>query len=114
MFGAVNIEDVVALGKDDPLYKEFFGDPSWRILPEDAIPQDKFVADMKLIRLDSEMFPGSKVAHGRVYNDSRGIFRDGDVVRTSVIKDIYEKDGHIYIETRNTMYRLVDGSEGAV
>lgn len=108
MFGAVNLSDIIALGKDDPLYKEFFGDVSWRVLPEDALPEDKFVCDMVLERLDSNLFPGSTVAHGRAYNDSRGVFYDGCPVRTSTVKAIYEKDGHQYVETRNTMYRLIE------
>lgn len=107
MFNAVNLQDIIALGEDDPLYKEFFGDISWRILPEDALPEDKFQCDMKLTRLDPSMFPGEVVAHGYAYNDSRGVFYDGCPVRTSTIKDIYEKDGHTIIETRSTMYRLI-------
>ncbi len=90
------------------LVKEFFGDSSWRILPVDAKPEDKFVAEMVFERLDNEMFPGSTVAHGFIYNDSRGIFLDGDRVRTSTVKQIVEIDGDTYIETRNTMYKLVD------
>lgn len=107
MFNATSLQDILALGEDDPLYKEFFGDISWRILPEDALPEDKFICDMKLTRLDSQMFPGSTVAHGYAYNDSRGVFYDGCPVRTSTIVGIYEKDGSTYVETRNTMYRLI-------
>lgn len=107
MFGAVDGQLLLDLGKEDKLVREFFGDSSWRILPLDAKPEDKFVAEMVFNRLDTEMFPGSTVAHGRIYNDSRGIFVDGEVVRTSTVKQIVEIDGETYIETRNTMYRLI-------
>lgn len=107
MHNAIDLSQIIALGEDDPLYKEFFGDISWRVLPEDAMPEDKFVCDMKLDYLNPNMFPDCTVAHGYAYNDSRGVFYDGCPVRTSAIKGIYEKDGHTYIETRNTMYRLI-------
>lgn len=111
MVSTTNLSDITALGSNDPMYKEFFGDIRWRILPEDALPEDKFQCDMVLIRTDSEMFAGHTVAHGYVYNDSRGVFPDGERVRTSYIVNIYEKGGHSIIETRNTMYRLIERSE---
>lgn len=52
--------------------EELFGDQSWRILPLDALPQDKFKADMAFQGLDDQMFTGHTVAHGVIYNDSRG------------------------------------------
>lgn len=107
MFGAIDLNDLVNLG-DNNLTREFFGDSSWRILPLDAKPADKFVAEMVFDRLDHVMFPGSTVAHGNIYNDSRGIFLDGDRVRTSTVKQIVEIDGVTYIETRNTMYKLIE------
>ena len=110
MFGAIGIEEILNC-PDKNLTKEFFGDNSWRVLPLDALPSEKFVADMVFGSLDSEMFPGDIVAHGRVYNDSRGIFFDGEKVRTSTVKQIVEVDGVVYIETRNTMYRLIDKPE---
>lgn len=110
MFGAIGLDEIINCG-DVNLVKEFFGDSSWRILPLDAAPADKFVAEMVFSRLDDEMFPGSTVAHGYVYNDSRGIFLDGDRVRTSAVKQVVEIDGEMYIETRNTMYKLIDKPE---
>lgn len=103
----IGLEEILNCG-DKNLVKEFFGDSSWRILPLDAAPEDKFVAEMVFGRLDDQLFPGSVVAHGYVYNDSRYIFSDGDAVRTSTVKQIVEIDGEIYIETRNTMYKLID------
>jgi hypothetical protein len=96
MFGAVDLNEIM---KDDVLTREFFGDSSWRILPLDAKPADH------------DMFPGSTVAHGNIYNDSRGIFLDGDRVRTSTVKQVVDIDGETYIETRNTMYKLIDKPE---
>lgn len=87
--------------------KEIMGDTSWRILPLDTLPEDKFVADMKFRALDKEMFPGHTVAHGYIFNDSRGIFRDGDTVRTSTVVRMFSVDGEHFIETRNTIYRLI-------
>ena len=107
MFGAVGIEEILNC-PDENLTKEFFGDRSWRVLPLDALPSEKFVADMVFDSLDFEMFPGDVVAHGRIYNDSRGIFFDGERVRTSSVKQIVEVGGQMYVETRNTMYRLID------
>lgn len=103
-----DFNDTKAESDLENIYKEFFGDSSWRILPLDAKPEDKFVADMVFDSLDSKMFVGHTVAHGYIYNDSRGIFRDGDPVRTSTVKQIIEVDGETYIETRNTMYRLIE------
>ena len=107
MHGAINLEDLINSG-DVNLVKEVFGDSSWRILPEDALPADKFVAEMRFSRFDTEMFPGSTVAHGHIFNDSRGIFLDGDRVRTSTVKQVVEVDGEVYIETRNTMYKVLN------
>jgi hypothetical protein len=107
MYGAIHLDELINCG-DVNLVKEFFGDSSWRILPLDARPEDKFVAEMVFGRLDHDMFPGSTVAHGHIYNDPRGIFRDGDRVRTSVVKQIVEIGGELYIETRNTMYKLIE------
>lgn len=90
------------------LQELFEQDDSWRILPLDAVPEDKFVADMVFKSLDTEMFPGHTVAHGYIYNDSRNLFRDGDKARTSSVKRVVEIDGATYIETRNTMYKLIE------
>ncbi|ATN92803.1 hypothetical protein QGX11_gp040 [Pseudomonas phage PPSC2] len=107
MYGGINLNELLSCG-DNNLVKEFFGDSSWRILPEDALPADKHVAEMKFSRMDTDMFPGHTVAHGHIYNDSRGIFLDGDRVRTSTVKQVVEVDGELYIETRNTMYKILN------
>lgn len=86
---------------------EIMGDSSWRILPLDTLPEDKFVADMKFRSLDTKMFPGHTVAHGYIYNDSRGIFSDGEPVRTSTVVRMFTVDDEHFIETRNTIYRLI-------
>lgn len=110
MYGGIHLEELFE-ARDPNLVKEFFGDSSWRILPLDAKPADKFVAEMVFSRFDDLMFPGHTVAHGHIYNDSRGIFRDGEPVRTSTVKQVVEIDGEKYIETRNTMYKLIDKPE---
>ncbi|WKV20475.1 hypothetical protein 16Q_082 [Pseudomonas phage 16Q] len=89
------------------LTHEFFNGSSWRILPLDATPEDKFVAEMVFDHFDDIMFEGHTVAHGFIYNDSRGIFLDGEPVRTSTVKQVVEVDGELYIETRNTMYKVI-------
>lgn len=90
------------------LTRETLEGMSWRVLPLDALPEDKFVADMVFKSLDTMMFPGHTVAHGFIYNDSRGIFRDGDPVRTSTVKRLFSCEGEHFLETRNTIYRLID------
>lgn len=89
------------------LTREILEGSSWRMLPLDALPEDKFVADMVFDSLDTNMFPGHTVAHGFVYNDSRGIFNDGCPVRTSTVVRIFSVEGEQFIETRNTIYRLI-------
>ena len=87
------------------LTREILEGAGWRILPKDAAPTEKFRADMGLISIGK--FPeGENYARGYIVNDSRGIFPDGEIIRTSVIKDIYEVDGETIIETRNTLYRV--------
>lgn len=110
MYGGIHLQELLAT-RDEKLIKEFFGDVSWRILPPDAPKSDKFVADMVFSRLDHDMFPGDTVAHGHIYNDNRGIFLDGDKVRTSTVKEIFELNGETFIETRNTLYRLIEQPE---
>lgn len=80
----------------------------WRILPSDALPSEKHVAEMMFSRFDDEMFPGSTVAHGCIFKDSRGIFKDGEKVRTSTVKQVVVVDDEVYIETRNTMYKIIN------
>lgn len=89
------------------LTREILEGSQWRVLPLDALPEDKFVADMVFDSLDTEMFPGHTVAHGFVYNDSRGIFNDGCPVRTSTVANIYIVNGVYFIETRNTIYKII-------
>ena len=89
------------------LTKEILEGNTWRILPLDALPEDKFVADMVFKTLDTYQFPGHTVAHGFIYNDSRGIFPDGSPVRTSPVARIFEVDGVQFIETRNTIYKII-------
>lgn len=85
---------------------ELFG-KSWRILPLDAKPEDKFRADMVLASYHD--FPsGAMSAYGYIYNDSRELFHDGQDIRTSAIKNVYREEGVTYIETRNTIYRLIE------
>lgn len=89
------------------LTREILEGASWRMLPLDTLPEDKFVAEMVFDSLDTNLFPGHTVAHGFVYNDSRGIFNDGCPVRTSAVVRIFEVDGVNYIETRNTIYKII-------
>lgn len=82
----------------------------WRIKPVDAQREDKYKADMAFTRFiqhtDDQYF-----ATGFVYNDSRSLFLDGDSVRTSLVKDVFEVDGEVFIETRNTIYRVINTGE---
>ena len=87
--------------------REILEGSAWRVLPLDALPEDKFVADMVFHSLDTKMFPGHTVAHGFIHNDSRGIFNDGDPVRTSTVARVFSVDGTQYIETRNTIYKII-------
>lgn len=48
-------------------------------------------------------YAGGLVATGEVYNDSKGRFADGELIRTSPVKVV--KDGILI--TRNTRYKLV-------
>lgn len=49
-----------------------------------------------------------KVAYGKVYEDKKRRFNDGDGIRTSVIEKEFEVDGVKYIKTLNTTYKLRD------
>lgn len=49
-----------------------------------------------------------KVAYGKVYEDKKRRFNDGEGVRTSVIQKEFEVDGVKYIKTLNTTYKLRD------
>lgn len=89
------------------LVREILEGSQWRCLPLDTLPENKFVAEMVFDSLDTVLFPGHTVARGFIYNDSRGIFCDGDPVRTSTVVNIYEVDGTRYIETRNTIYKII-------
>lgn len=92
----------------DNLIREHFTGSEWRILPLDALPEEKYVAEMQFDSFDDTLFPGDTVARGRIYNDSRGIFDDGDPVRTSTVKQVVVVGDDVYIETRNTMYKILN------
>lgn len=98
----------------DNLIRERFTGSEWRMLPVDALPSEKHVAEMMFDCFDDKLFPGYTVAHGRIYNDSRGIFEDGDPVRTSTVKQVVQMGEDVYIETRNTMYKLINKEKLAV
>ena len=48
-------------------------------------------------------YAGGLVATGEIYNDSKGRFADGELIRTSLVKNV--EDGILI--TRNTRYKLV-------
>jgi hypothetical protein len=89
------------------LTREILEGSGWRMLPLDTLPENKFVADMVFDTFDIHMFPGHTVARGFIYNDSRGIFYDGDPVRTSTVARVFSVDDQQYIETRNTIYKII-------
>lgn len=86
---------------------EMFG-KSWRILPLDAEREDKFRADMVLLSYHHFSSGAGVSAYGYIYNDSRELFHDGQDVRTSVVKNVFAEGGFTYIETRNTVYRVIE------
>ena len=47
---------------------------------------------------------GGRVAHGDIFGDTKGRFRDGENVRTSFILEGPDEDG--VIRTRNSVYRV--------
>lgn len=52
--------------------------------------------------------PVGQVARGFIFNDvKRQQFRDGDFVRTSIVKDIVTYQDEVYIITLNTTYRVI-------
>lgn len=82
----------------------------WRILPLDAKPEDKFKADMVFQSMFAIM-PDVFCARGIIFNDSRHLFLDGEQVRTSNVVNIYHDGEETYLETRNTVYRIIDGPD---
>lgn len=49
-----------------------------------------------------------QVAYGTIFNDSKGRFVDGSKIRTSAIENIIVNDkGEMFIETLNTMYKVL-------
>lgn len=86
--------------------QEYVESQQWRIKPLDANVDDMFRADMVLVGVSSAG-EGSLYARGYIFNDSRDLFDDGEVVCTSTIKEIREVEGVRYIETRNTLYRVI-------
>lgn len=101
---SLDTEDYRLVGN---LTREILEGSSWRMLPLDTLPADKFVADMVFDCFDDIIFPGVTVARGFIYNDSRGIFYDGDPVRTSTVVRVFSVDGQQFIETRNTIYKII-------
>lgn len=58
--------------------------------------------------------PAGQLVRGFIYNDvKRQQFRDGDFIRTSVVKDFVTYQDELYIITLNTTYRVISwaGSE---
>ncbi|WYV99378.1 hypothetical protein NoPa_00039 [Pseudomonas phage vB_PpuM-NoPa] len=90
----------------EALIKEYTTHAEWRILPEGAKREDKHQADLHLMRFGTFQ-SGGEYAYGLIFNDSRFLFPDNSDVRTSIIVDKYEVDGVKYIETRNTIYKLI-------
>lgn len=45
---------------------------------------------------------------GAIYNDSRDKFPDGEFIRSSTIVDDSVRDGVRYIETRNSIYEVIE------
>jgi hypothetical protein len=81
-------------------------DMAWRVLPLDAAREEKFKADMVFEAFTT--IRDSVIAHGYIYNDSRSLFIDGTAIRTSAVKETFsDEDGVKYIETRNTIYRII-------
>jgi hypothetical protein len=64
------------------------------------IKYDAIIRDYSVL----ELGPRHKVIIGKIYDDSKSRFNDGDVIKTSVAIDLNEEDG--YVRTRNTMYKL--------
>lgn len=55
-------------------------------------------------------YPAYQVAVGYVYNDTdRNCFINGAHIRTSPIVRIYGLGGEIFMETKNTVYRILKG-----
>lgn len=90
----------------EALIKEYGTHAEWRILPVGAPVADKHKADLHLIRFGT-FASGEEYAYGLIFNDSRHLFLDNTDVRTSMIVDKYEIDGVKYVETRNTLYKLI-------
>lgn len=90
----------------EAIEKELATSGEWRILPKDALLSEKHRADLDL-RHVSTSNAGFDFAVGFVYNDSRMLFPDGSSIYTSAIKDRFEIDGVKYIETRNTLYKII-------
>lgn len=89
------------------LFAEYLQMERDRVLPLDAPIEDKFHADMVLIEVGSFGEDRGYYARGYIFNDSRGVFRNAEIVRTSTIKQIHSAEGVEYIETRNAVYRVI-------
>jgi hypothetical protein len=66
---------------------------------------DARLSDVRLERLPTSLTLDGwcLVAHGAVYDDKKGRFKNGSIVRTSIISEM--KDGCIY--TQNSVYEVI-------
>lgn len=62
-------------------------------------------ADFKLLEMINTA-TGMKM-FGGIYNDSKNRFEDGEMVRTSTVERITPVDDHLFVYTKNTVYRIV-------
>lgn len=53
----------------------------------------------------------NKCAFGEIYDDKKGRFTDGTLVRTSTVQDIIESGRKTYIKTLNTTYLVESWTE---
>lgn len=71
------------------------------------------IVDLELTDLFDH--PAGQLARGYIYNDvKRQQFRDGDFIRTSIIKDMVTFQDELYIITLNTTYRVIGWVESPV
>lgn len=67
----------------------------------------KHDADLKLVDILQDP-TGTCKATGEIFNDSRGRFEDGVLVTTSYVVSVEMIEGFMYIQTRNTLYRVTN------
>ena len=63
-------------------------------------------ADVKLIEM-FQMPTGEVQMIAKVYNDSKLRFEDGDKIRTTYVVKITHDHNYMFVETRNTVYRII-------